>query len=133
MSEVKEEQKDEGYTQREWDRVVGIGKVPDEYAKRIKTYEEKQRRYDKGQIMYDFEVKVKVTTLYEIMYEDVVIETDQREGAYERKLVKAERFAEWDKLRSFAYELKGKKILQVLEVNDMTNGLHREMTSQGKD
>lgn len=83
--------------------------------------------------MYDFEVKVKVTTLYEIMYEDVVIETDQREGAYERKLVKAERFAEWDKLRSFAYELKGKKILQVLEVNDMTNGLHREMTSQGKD
>ena len=83
--------------------------------------------------MYDFEVKVKVTTLYEIMYEDVVIETDQREGAYERKLVKAERFAEWDKLRSFAYELKGKKILQVLEVSDMTNGLHREMTSQGKD
>jgi hypothetical protein len=49
MSEAKEEeQKDEGYTQREWDRAVGIGKVPDEYAKRINTYEEKLRRYDRG-------------------------------------------------------------------------------------
>jgi len=38
----------EGYTQREWDRVVGIGKVPEEYVKRYKTYEEKQRRYDRG-------------------------------------------------------------------------------------
>lgn len=38
----------EGYTQREWDRVVGIGKVPDEYAKRINSYEEKRRRYDRG-------------------------------------------------------------------------------------
>jgi hypothetical protein len=38
----------EGYTQREWDRAVGIGKVPEEYAKRYKTYEEKQRRYDRG-------------------------------------------------------------------------------------
>lgn len=48
MGEVKQEEKDEGYTQREWDRTVGIGKVPEEYAKRIKTYEEKQRRYDRG-------------------------------------------------------------------------------------
>jgi len=38
----------EGYTQREWDRVVGIGKVPDEYAKKINSYEEKRRRYDRG-------------------------------------------------------------------------------------
>ena len=38
----------EGYTQREWDRIVGIGKVPDEYAKRLKSHEEKTRRYDKG-------------------------------------------------------------------------------------
>ncbi len=83
--------------------------------------------------MYDFEVKVKVTVLYEIVYEDVVAETDQREGAYERKVVKTERFADWDNLRSFAYDLKDKKILQVVEVKDMTNVLHREMTSQGKD
>lgn len=40
--------KDQGYTQREWDRTVGIGVVPDEYAKRLNSYEEKLRRYDKG-------------------------------------------------------------------------------------
>lgn len=39
---------DQGYTQREWDRVVGIGKVPEEYVKRHMTYEEKRRRYDHG-------------------------------------------------------------------------------------
>lgn len=38
----------EGYTQREWDRTVGIGKVPEEYAKRLKSHEEKLRRYEKG-------------------------------------------------------------------------------------
>ena len=44
----KDENEDDGYTQREWDRTVGIGKVPDEYAKRLKSYEEKMRRYDRG-------------------------------------------------------------------------------------
>jgi hypothetical protein len=39
---------DEGYTQRQWDRTVGIGKVPPEYAKRLKSNEEKLRRYDRG-------------------------------------------------------------------------------------
>ena len=82
--------------------------------------------------MYDFEVKIKVSVLYEIVYEDVVKEND-RDGVYDRKLVKTERFAEWDKLHSFAYELKGKKILQVVEVKDTTNRLHNEMTTQGKD
>ena len=43
-----EKKKDEGYTQRQWDRTVGIGKVPDEYAKRLNSREEKLRRYDKG-------------------------------------------------------------------------------------
>ena len=38
----------DGYTQREWDRVVGIGKVPEEYSRKINSYEEKQRRYDRG-------------------------------------------------------------------------------------
>jgi hypothetical protein len=38
----------EGYTQREWDRVVGIGKVPEEYVKRYEKYEEKRRRYEHG-------------------------------------------------------------------------------------
>jgi hypothetical protein len=82
--------------------------------------------------MYDFEVKIKVPVLYEITYETVVKEND-RDGVYDRKVVKTERFAEWDKLRSFAYELKGKKILQVVEVKDMTNRLHNEMATQGKD
>jgi hypothetical protein len=84
-------------------------------------------------MMYDFEVKVKVTVLYEIVYEDVVAETDQREGAYERKVVKTERFADWQKLRSFAYGLKGKKILQVAEIKDMTNVLIDQMRRQTKD
>lgn len=39
---------DLGYTQRQWDRTVGIGEVPDEYANRLKSNEEKIRRYDKG-------------------------------------------------------------------------------------
>jgi hypothetical protein len=82
--------------------------------------------------MYDFEVKIKVPVLYEITYEAVVKEND-RDGVYDRKVVNTERFAEWDKLRSFAYELKGKKILQVVEVKDMTNRLHNEMATQGKD
>jgi hypothetical protein len=35
--------------------------------------------------MYDFEVKVKVLFLYEITYEEIVKEFDQREGAYLKK------------------------------------------------
>ena len=37
---------DNGYSQREWDRVVGIGEVPDNY--RRMSREENQRRYEKG-------------------------------------------------------------------------------------
>lgn len=48
MSQEKESHDYEGYTQREWDRVVGYGTVPDEYKKRLESYEEKRRRYDKG-------------------------------------------------------------------------------------
>jgi hypothetical protein len=36
----------EGYSQREWDRVVGMGEVPDSY--RRMSREENQRRYEKG-------------------------------------------------------------------------------------
>lgn len=36
----------EGYTQREWDRAVGIGTVPEGYRKMSK--EEVLRRYEKG-------------------------------------------------------------------------------------
>ena len=43
-----ENEVDLGYTQRQWDRTVGIGEVPDEYANRLKSNEEKLRRYDKG-------------------------------------------------------------------------------------
>ncbi len=82
--------------------------------------------------MYDFEVKVKVPFLYEITYEDVVKEND-RDGVYDRKVVKTERFTDWDKLRSFAYNLKTKTILQVVEVKDMTNVLQNEMRTQSKD
>jgi hypothetical protein len=83
--------------------------------------------------MYDFNVKVKVQALFEITYEDVVMESDQREGAYVRKVVKSERFGDFDDLRSFAYGLKAKKILQVVEVRDLTSRLQNEMRTQGKD
>lgn len=38
------------YTQREWDRIVGIGSVPDEYSRKDKRYtiEELKRLYDRG-------------------------------------------------------------------------------------
>ena len=50
MSEKQslDSEENSGYTQREWDRTVGIGKVPNEYDKRINTYEEKLRRYEHG-------------------------------------------------------------------------------------
>jgi hypothetical protein len=83
--------------------------------------------------MYDFEVKVKVLFLYEITYEEIVKEFDQRGEAYDRKVMKTERFTEWSKLRSFAYELKNKKILQVTEIKDVTSALRNDMTTQGKD
>lgn len=82
--------------------------------------------------MYDFEVKVKVPLLYEITYEVVVREND-RDGTYDRTVTKTERFTDWEKLRSFAYDLKTKKILQVVEVKDMTNVLQNEMRTQSKD
>lgn len=83
--------------------------------------------------MYDFEMKVTVQFLYEITYEDTITETDQRDGAFERKVAKTERFTDWVKVRDFAYGLKGKKIFQVLEIKDMTRALHNDMTVQGKD
>lgn len=83
--------------------------------------------------MYDFELKVKVPFLYEITYEEMVNEFDQRDGERERRVEKTERFGDWGKLRSFAYDLKGKKILQVLEIKDMTHALHNDLAVQTKD
>jgi hypothetical protein len=36
------------YTQREWDRVVGIGTVPEEYKKKKYTIHDLIRLYDRG-------------------------------------------------------------------------------------
>ena len=84
--------------------------------------------------MYDFELKVKVPFLYEITYEETITETNQSDGPLcERKVAKTERFTDWGKLRSFAYDLEDKKIFQVLEIKDMTRALHNDMTVQGKD
>lgn len=76
--------------------------------------------------MYDFELKVKVSHLYEILYQDAVKDIG-RDG------VISERFTDWSKLREFAYGLKGKKILQVLEIKDMTRILENNMSPQTKD
>ena len=83
--------------------------------------------------MYDFEMKVKVPVVFEITYEDTFVEFDQRDGEVTRKVVKSERFTDWQKLRTFAYELKHKQIIQVLEVHDKTDYLRAEMSTQGKD
>jgi hypothetical protein len=77
-------------------------------------------------------MKIKVPFLYEITYEDVIKEND-RDGVYDRKVEKTERFSDWAKVRSFAYDLKGKNILQVVEVKDMTTALQNDMSVQGKD
>ena len=36
------------YTQREWDRIVGIGVVPEEYKKKKYTINDLIRLYDRG-------------------------------------------------------------------------------------
>lgn len=82
--------------------------------------------------MYDFELKVKVPFLYEIVYQDVVKHIG-RDGVEFRSEKISERFTEWSKLRDFAYGLKGKKILQVLEIKDMTRALENDMNVQTKD
>jgi hypothetical protein len=83
--------------------------------------------------MYDFEMTVKVSFLYEIVYQDVVKYLG-RNGDYEFKAEKvSKRFTDWAKLRDFAYTIKDKKILQVLEIKDMTRALHNDMTTQPKD
>jgi hypothetical protein len=37
-----------GYSQREWDRVVGIGVVPEEYKRKKYTIHDLIRLYDRG-------------------------------------------------------------------------------------
>ena len=40
---------DEGYTQRQWDRTVGIGEVPEEYKpKKRYSINDLERLYDRG-------------------------------------------------------------------------------------
>lgn len=84
--------------------------------------------------MYDFEVKVTVPFLYEITYEETIREVN-RAGCLiqEIKSQNSKRFTDWRKLREFAYSLKGKKILQVLEIKDMTDALCNDLCTQTKD
>ena len=42
-------EQDEGYTQREWDRVVGNGSVPEEYKRKPRlSIADLERLYDRG-------------------------------------------------------------------------------------
>lgn len=79
--------------------------------------------------MYDFEVKIKVPLVYELSFEQIARENDRDGGVYDRTITKTERFDDWEKLRSFAYGLKpkGVKILQVVEVRDVTKTLLDQM------
>lgn len=44
-----QEQQNDGYTQREWDRAVGIGKVPEEYKRNSRlSIADLERLYDRG-------------------------------------------------------------------------------------
>lgn len=44
-----QEQQSDGYSQREWDRTVGIGEVPDEYKKKPRlSINDLERLYDRG-------------------------------------------------------------------------------------
>jgi hypothetical protein len=45
----QEQNQSDGYTQREWDRVVGIGEVPEEYKRKPRlTINDLERLYDRG-------------------------------------------------------------------------------------
>jgi hypothetical protein len=45
----QEQNQSDGYTQREWDRVVGIGEVPEEYKRNPRlTINDLERLYDRG-------------------------------------------------------------------------------------
>ncbi len=43
-----QEQQNEGYTQREWDRTVGIGEVPEQYKRKRLSIADLERLYDRG-------------------------------------------------------------------------------------
>lgn len=79
--------------------------------------------------MYDFEMKVKVSYLYEMTYEVIMREYDQRDGAYDKKTIKTERFQNWGQLQTKALEIGANCIKQVVEIKDMTNSLINEITA----
>ena len=82
--------------------------------------------------MYDFEVKVKVRSLFEVTYQTTINDFDLREGSYTRKVTKSERFNDWNDVHIFAHK-KDIEVLQVVEVHDLTQKLKNALSVQGKD
>lgn len=83
--------------------------------------------------MYNFELKVKVRSFYEVTYTTKEQDFDQRDGAYERTVTKTERFVEWSDLRTFCSKLDDNDIKQIVEVTDKTTAFMNERRHQGKD
>ena len=82
--------------------------------------------------MYDFEVKVKVKSMFEVTYQTTINDFDQREGSYTHKVTKSERFNDWNDVHMFAHK-KDVEVLQVVEVHDLTQKLKKDLFVQGKD
>lgn len=83
--------------------------------------------------MYDFEVKVKVRSMFEVTYQTSTNDFDQRQGSYTHKVTKSERFSDWNDVHIFAQKYPDVEILQVVEVHDLTQKLKNALSIQGKD
>jgi len=72
--------------------------------------------------MYQFEVKTKVSVLYEIFYEELATERIRGELC-SLKTINSERFTDYSELVKFAKTLvaNGTKVLQVIQVHDLTH------------
>ena len=83
--------------------------------------------------MYNFEVKVKVKSMFDVTYQIVINDFDHGEGSYTSKVTKTEQFADWNDVHIFAQKYPDVEILQVVEVHDLTQKLKNALSIQGKD
>lgn len=74
--------------------------------------------------MYDFTVEMKINVIYELNY------TTKADGPNTTKIAK---FASENDLRGFIRETNPQKIVQVVQVFDITNRIINELNAQGKD
>lgn len=70
--------------------------------------------------MYDFNVTVKTTSLYEVIGTKTVTKHDQREGAYESRVNSVTRCATFDEVVQYIRLNPDMDVQQVVEIKDVT-------------